>query len=935
MEYRAIQVGEGFEGTCEWLLENETYVSWAAASSPEGILCIEGKPGSGKSTLLKHTLEGKQKASSASGDDLIFSFFFYGLGVELQKTPLGFFRSLLHQILKQVPTELDDLLAKFKKKRSFYSTPDLQWQENELRSYIVSSLSKISEARSIWLYIDALDECGEDNATILLEWLSDIANLRHCHVCVTCRHYPIMPEVCKFKICPEDENIDDISAYVRGRLSATTRLAMSEIPCLIETRASGVFMWAHFVVEKTLRLHRGGRTLKEIRKEINTIPKELGDLYLKLVVGMEDKPSSLKLMQWICFATRPLTLDELRWAMVVELDDQSCQDCENKPSFVPDNETMKSRVQNLSGGLVEVTFNDERSLIEHHTPPPFHGGVVHFIHQSVGDFLVDKGLSALGGNLQPTYMVLRNAYLLLSKTCIRYLAMRDIHEFTSSGEIDLDNLESHFPFLRYSTTSWVAHTRRVEEYLSQSDLKDDNKDGTGCDFLTLFCWPSNHVVELWTKFNTILGGDPIGFSPPCPEKGVRLVHILARYQILGLLRLVLGEPCPIATDSNHKCGAVVQPPKSYYVEIHAKDANGETPLLYAILGGQKIASQLLLYRGAEIDSASKDGDTPLLRAFFFGYQDIYRFLLDSGANPHLRGRDGSAPLLYAAHYGDISTVRTLLEKGVDVDIQDQALKTPLAIAVGSRREDLVRLLLESKANINTRNRNGWTPLATSILHNEKAMVQLLLNYGAEVNTQDSMGKTPLSWAVYYRNPSIVQLLLNNGANVNSPGKNSSTPLFQAIESGNEAMAQLLLENVAEIPTWKIAGSTPLSWAVTRRYKPLIQLLLNNRAEIDLKDENTSTLLFQAVEGGFEALAQFLVENGAKIRTTDIVGLTPLSWAVMRRCRPVVQSLLESGVEVNSKDGSGWTPLMRASKNNDKAMIKLLRRHGAEWPLSRR
>ncbi|SPJ72133.1 uncharacterized protein FTOL_01861 [Fusarium torulosum] len=43
----------------------------------------------------------------------ILSFFFHGRGSELQKTPLGLFRSLLHQLLDQVSEALIGLVAIF------------------------------------------------------------------------------------------------------------------------------------------------------------------------------------------------------------------------------------------------------------------------------------------------------------------------------------------------------------------------------------------------------------------------------------------------------------------------------------------------------------------------------------------------------------------------------------------------------------------------------------------------------------------------------------------------------------------------------------------------------------------------------------------------------------------------------------------------------
>ncbi|KAK2038174.1 hypothetical protein LZ31DRAFT_599887 [Colletotrichum somersetense] len=102
-------------GTCEWLLRHETLRQWTRQH--RGLLWIKGKPGSGKSTMLKYAVEG---VPSLYGTDTIaLSFFFHGRGRELQRTPLGLFRSLVHQLLSRVPGALRDLLNDFENRFVF------------------------------------------------------------------------------------------------------------------------------------------------------------------------------------------------------------------------------------------------------------------------------------------------------------------------------------------------------------------------------------------------------------------------------------------------------------------------------------------------------------------------------------------------------------------------------------------------------------------------------------------------------------------------------------------------------------------------------------------------------------------------------------------------------------------------------------------------
>ncbi|KAM5349100.1 hypothetical protein ACJ41O_008923 [Fusarium nematophilum] len=113
-----------YGGFGEWLLRHETYTSWASCS--RGLLWIKGKPGAGKSTLLRHALDNVMEMPGIGEDAIILSFFFHGRGTELQRTPLGLFRSLLYQ-LREVPVALLRLVATFQKRRKAMGKSDEKW----------------------------------------------------------------------------------------------------------------------------------------------------------------------------------------------------------------------------------------------------------------------------------------------------------------------------------------------------------------------------------------------------------------------------------------------------------------------------------------------------------------------------------------------------------------------------------------------------------------------------------------------------------------------------------------------------------------------------------------------------------------------------------------------------------------------------------------
>lgn len=243
------------------------------------------------------SLHPKKQEELLGGQDnaLILSFFFHGGGVDLQKTPLGCYRSLLHQILCQAPGTLFPLIEEFKRKKK--RRISWEWQENELQGFFKSSLPTILETHSIWLYVDALDECGERKAVNLFEEFKSLVHgslstTLKFHICISCRHYPILDPGYIPHICSEGENADDITKYIRSRMSSAPELAASSISRSIAKKVSGIFMWAQLAVELALQRNRNAERLDVIEEKINNISSGLDNIYLSLVGEMIDKEIS-------------------------------------------------------------------------------------------------------------------------------------------------------------------------------------------------------------------------------------------------------------------------------------------------------------------------------------------------------------------------------------------------------------------------------------------------------------------------------------------------------------------------------------------------------------------------------------------------------------------------------------------------------------------
>jgi ankyrin repeat protein len=719
MWLRGNDIKDEASATCAWLLTHPSYSTWLGQH--QGLLWIKGKPGAGKSTLLKYALrdalrECKQQPSPKKL--VVASFFFHGRGVDIQKTPLGLFRSLLHQILDQIPDWLSEFSFIFKKRCETEGTPGEKWEwhVDELRKFMEDSILRTSKAHLIRIYVDALDECGEK---IARELVKDFQRLTRklasaeatLSICFSCRHYPILTLEHGLTVCVEDENCQDIVTYIRGELELgfSDKSEAREVETTIVGKAKGVFQWVVLVISSVLELHLEGESMKAIRRKIQKIPTELASLYQDILGRIKDRSRSLQLMQWICFAQRPLSLEELRFAMAVDADTpySSLRECQESEAYVETNNKMEKRVKSLSGGLAEVREQNSQRVAQ-------------FIHQSVNDYLIQSGLRKLDSSSENS--VIGRAHFRLSRSCIKYLTMGEVLNRSSN-----QGLEQRFPLLRYATTNWVSHTEMVEaENISQEDL------------LGLFQWPSHQILQSWSTLHQTMDF----FSSRRPNQDTTLLHVASRHGLLSVVTTVVDSEDNIAMDS--------------------KDSRGQTPLSWAAGNGHEAVAKLLLNKeGVGPDFKDSRGRTPLSWAAGNGHEAVVKLLFDKeGVDPDSRDFKGRTPLSWAAGNGRKAVVRLLLDKeGVDPDSKSYNGQTPLSWAAANGHEAVVKLLLDEGVDLDSKDKYGQTPLSWAARHGHEAVVRLLLDKeGVDLDSKDTKyGQTPLSWAA------VVKLLQSRGA----------------------------------------------------------------------------------------------------------------------------------------------------------------------------
>ncbi|KAL8678381.1 MAG: hypothetical protein Q9186_005275 [Xanthomendoza sp. 1 TL-2023] len=327
--------------------------------------------------------------------------------------------------------------------------------------------------------------------------------------------------------------------------------------------------------------------------------------------------------------------------------------------------------------------------------------------------------------------------------------------------------------------------------------------------------------------------------------------------------------------------------------INKLTESGKTQLIEVIYKGDEEVVQILLRRGAKVESPCAEHIRPLMHAVTYGHEGIVKILIDHGATvdfltsgwtplhratqdcnlsimrlllTHGANIEAKSPLKFMAPMTDKARLRAIANNEPDVDIittsdaTDQGW-TPLLRAASNGDEPAVRLLLDHSAVIDARSPTEATPLMVACENLHFATVDLLLMRGANIQASDVFGWKPLHRALV--NPSlesrkIFQRLVDHEADVNARCNYRKTPLHYAVAKNDESAVKFLLAKDADFEARDVAERTPLHTAIECRHKIMVRLLIDHGADAAAQDQ-----------GGRDALA---VATHADRKSPEIISL---------------------------------------------------------------
>ncbi|KAK8143495.1 hypothetical protein G3M48_007169 [Beauveria asiatica] len=858
--------------TAEWIFAVPEFKRWYDGSGPSLLWC-SGKIGSGKTVLcanvVNHIFLHKSRHDTAT-------FFFVNRDNADSLQAETLIRSIIRQSIDgtEVPQYVESQLINLD--CAVFVQLDA-WID--LLRYVVQ------QSTAFYILIDGLDESDAAERLAILDALSLLTATTSCLRIFLSSRESVELDLRGRSLAVSrvsmscDSLTSDIRSYVDTSLQKrleNEELAFGDPHLLIEVNdaltqhADGMFLWVTFLIDEIC----AGSCDDDIRRSLRQLPKDLEETFKRALLRILSRAKHLELVQrtfrWAAVAKRPLTLDELREAVSIDVGQKH-----SRPERLPHN---MNRILLWCENLLHLTEEEPAR--------------VQFAHASVRDFVTRAVLSQ---QLFSFHVDLKETDRFVGEICVTYLHFSDftttigrrqqplqldpvrlavtalgreknmarisevVTHFASrrhktmvdpdlgrveatygkTQKTDKETLQNSHPFLQYAATHWVTHTVHFEkEQCGVWDLW--LLLVSGCSSLAEIPW--REILSKQSEEGLLVWSHKTHH------------YALLYHELSGMRQHEWSEVIHLTEIS-----AAQGDSKAIAIFLQTRTLPSyclHTLLRKASEGGHIKVVDQLLGAGADANTAADEygGQTALQAACGGGHLGVVERLLSAGAvvNTAATRFSGQTALQAASGGGHLHVVNCLLSAGADVNAiaADFEGLTALQAASKSGHIEVVDRLLFSRADVNATALYGdvLTPLQAASSGGYLRVVECLLAAGADVNATatDLKGRTALQAASggghlhvaasksgYIK---VVDRLLFSGANVNATiaEVEGVTALQAASDGGHIEVVKRLLRAGADIntATSKYGGRTALQVASDRGHLKIVELLIGAGADYD-------------------------------------------------------------------------------------------------------
>ncbi|KAI0604755.1 ankyrin repeat domain-containing protein [Pyrenophora tritici-repentis] len=860
------------EGTGRWFLDAPELARWLNESKTT--LFCPGIPGAGKTMIaaiaIDHLLNTAQNSSHG------VAYVYCNYKAQEEQDVLSLLAAILKQLVQGRMLTVDHIERLHLKHASRGTKPSLDEIYGALRDVLASY-------QSVYIVIDALDECQEGTRRQFLAKLQDLQAIQDVRLIATSRFITDIEDA--FRGAPRLEvraSREDVKRFVAGqtyRLPASIQRS-TELQQMVQEKivdaVDGMFLLARLHTDSLL----DKRTAKDVKKTLAKLTKGAAALDFAYGEALEridgqlegDCQLARKVLSWITLAKRPLTTTEICCALAVEPEEDKID---------PENVLTPGDLVSVCAGLVVV---DQES------------DIIRLVHYTTQEYFEQTGDVWNPGGQED-----------IATTCLTYLSFSAFQSGSCSTDKEFEERLQQNRFLDYSAKHWGRHAGTVEAKVAA--LACELLQGNSFPCIAQVLWVRDYGYE--------------GYSADYPVRTA--LHYTSQFGLPGITEKVLASVnVPIVE------------------AVNAKDSWGHAPLPFAAENGQLQMVQLLLDAGAEVNAQGGPYGNALQAASFGGHEQIVKTLLDAGADVNAQsGEYGNAlqvvktlfdagaevnaqggyygNALYAASDGGHEQiVKTLLDKGADVNAQGGHYGNALQAASVRGHEQVVKMLLDAGAEVNAQGGHYGNALYGASDGGHEQIVKTLLDKGADVNAQGGEYGNALQAASDGGHEQIVKTLLDKGADVNAQGGEYGNALQAASDGGHEQIVKTLLDAGADVNAQGGPYGNALQAASAEGHEQVVKTLLDAGADVNAQGGDYGNALQAASDGGHEQIVKTLLDAGADVNAQG----GPYGNALL-----VVKTLFDAGV--NAQGGDYGNALQAASFGGHEQIVKTLLDKGAD------
>ncbi|PLB42131.1 Pfs, NACHT, and Ankyrin domain protein [Aspergillus candidus] len=880
-------------GTCSWFLESTELTSWFRRdhdidSLEQNVLWLYGNPGIGKSTMAMTLVEELPKKDYFTDGHNILSFFFCEASHEHQRGATSILRGLICQILNQYPPFMRSVMSRYEVRCDDLTSFDTLWA-------VLMDVGRAVEGPEIYCIVDALDECAADSQDMLLQQIYHSFSEERVsssaphklHMLIISRPYPDHESCLSIFRCIDlgscegvERDLEDMiqdTVKKLARRNRYTETVSREVSRILKDKAEGTFLWVGIVYDelKSVRSWKVIERLHAYPRGLHSLYKNLLDAAVKstTVDSPDDYPLIRRILEFVAFAIRPLTLMEIAEACQLYLD----KDLDTRLQFTRD-------IIGLCHLLIVVDKDHVRML---------HGSVQDFLQMEMQD--INPKVSNYA----------------LSHRCIEVVL-----QYCWPG-MDRSTLDSSQGFLGYSVLHWPEHanlagteftvSREIEQFCRNRrgtwkrwlDSHDYMKRCSGGDPVTGLS--ATHVAARWGIIPLILC-----FQDELEEEdldGETPLLTAARHSQLDVIKILVDSGAYVdALNNDHQNALHITCKNSHDkackladflldsgVSSYEHDKDNMTPFLYAIGNSHIELAQVFLRHGFEVRQSFQRQWWPERRLV----NTITHSLHDQQVVARDNGDSGLTALHFSALNACSKMTAFLLRHGADPNARSDFSDTPLHLAI--RRRLIGRNYDDVWEN------GGYVNECFKIFINHESeeafdIYRLVDNTGVDivetllesetidVDLANSAGDCPqhvIDFGKDYAWP-ILRKLIEKGADSSRLNGSHQTCLHLASKRGNLEVVRNLVADGHDILLNDIDGLNPFHYALDHGCLGVVQFMSEARdSELsdvwDSLDNHGRTPLHHHVSSVFcyTDMVDFLIQRGCNINTPDGKGNSSL------------------------------------------------------------